>query len=76
MRNQTTATLAHPTHPTVVSNELPAFVTYQCGECGVIENGPMQGLYPTTASGLVAIIAGEYINHDECDRCRNRRLAR
>ena len=62
--------------PTIRNDELPAFITHQCAWCGMIQDGPLTGLYPTTSTGLVAIIAGEYISHGICVPCRETWIAR
>ena len=57
-------------YPTWVNDQPHPLIVHQCSDCGVLLDGPMQGFYPTTASGLVAILAGSYISHDRCDSCR------
>ena len=42
---------------------------HQCSWCGKLLGGPLDGLFPATPEGLVAILAGDYIVFDQCDQC-------
>jgi len=55
--------------PTRVDNTPMPQRQVQCSWCGVLMGGPLDGFYPTTPAGVVAILAGKHIVSDQCDQC-------
>jgi hypothetical protein len=57
--------------PTRTDNTPMPTYQRQCAWCGTLMGGPLDGFLPTTAAGVVAILGGAYIIHDQCDHCHD-----